>query len=73
VQLHDPMLPLSLLPDPWPGADAYTLAREIYQLSHAPAEEHVLAMLRVEDAATPEADDAYRGRFGGLTTTPSRR
>ena len=66
VQLHDPMLPLSLLPQPWPGAAAYALAREIYQLSHERAEEHVLAMLRREDEATPEADAAYHCRFGGL-------
>jgi len=66
VQLHDPMLPLSLLPQPWPGADAYALAREIYRLCHARAEEHVLAMLRREDEATPAADAAYYGRFGGL-------
>lgn len=66
VQLHDPMLPLSLLPQPWPGADAYALARAIYRLCHARAEEHVLAMLRREDEATPAADAAYYGRFGGL-------
>jgi phenylacetic acid degradation operon negative regulatory protein len=60
------MLPLALLPQPWPGADAYALAREIYRLCHARAEEHVLAMLRKEDAATPDADAAYHGRFGGL-------
>ena len=66
VQLHDPMLPLTLLPQPWPGADAYALAREIYLLSQARAEEHVLAMLRREDEATPEADAAYHCRFGGL-------
>ena len=67
VQLHDPMLPLGLLPDPWPGADAYALARDIYRLSHARAEEHVLAMLHAEDPATPHADEAYFGRFGGLS------
>ncbi len=67
VQLHDPMLPLGLLPDPWPGADAYALARDIYRLSHARAEEHVLATLRAEDPAALEADDAYFGRFGGLS------
>lgn len=66
VQLHDPMLPLALLPQPWLGADAYALAREIYRLCHARAEEHVLAMLRKEDAATLDADAAYYGRFGGL-------
>ena len=73
VQLHDPMLPLSLLPDPWPGADAYALARTIYRLSHARAEEHVLAMLRREDAATPEADAACRSRFEGLAATTQQR
>jgi len=72
VQLHDPMLPLSLLPGPWPGADAYALARTIYRLSHARAEEHVLATLRREDPATPAADAACRSRFEGLTTTQQR-
>jgi phenylacetic acid degradation operon negative regulatory protein len=66
VQLHDPMLPLALLPQPWPGADAYALAREIYRLCQARAEEHVLAMLRREDPATPDADATYFERFGGL-------
>jgi phenylacetic acid degradation operon negative regulatory protein len=66
VQLHDPMLPLALLPQPWPGSEAYALARDIYRLCQARAEEHLLAMLRREDEATPDADDAFRGRFGGL-------
>lgn len=66
VQLHDPMLPLSLLPQPWPGADAYELARDIYRRCHVRAEEHVLAMLRREDAATPAADASFYARFGGL-------
>lgn len=66
MQLHDPMLPYALLPQPWPGAAAHALAREIYLLSQARAEEHVLAMLRREDPATPAADAAYHARFGGL-------
>ncbi|RZA32112.1 MAG: phenylacetic acid degradation operon negative regulatory protein PaaX [Lysobacteraceae bacterium] len=66
VQLHDPMLPLELLPDPWPGSDAYELARRIYLLTYAQAEEHVMAMLRREDEATPPADGDFYGRFGGL-------
>lgn len=66
VQLHDPMLPLALLPRPWPGTEAHALARQVYRLCHARAEEHVLAMLRKEDPATPEADAAYYARFGGL-------
>lgn len=66
VQLHDPMLPLALLPDPWPGSDAYALARSIYRQTWARAEEHVMAMLRKEDEGTPPADGDFYGRFGGL-------
>src|SRR5476649_1787123 len=32
VQLHDPQLPVELLPEPWPGAQAYDLARDVYRL-----------------------------------------
>jgi len=66
VQLHDPMLPLALLPQPWPGSSAYALARDIYRLCHPRAEEHLLAMLRREDPATLDADAAFHARFGGL-------
>jgi phenylacetic acid degradation operon negative regulatory protein len=66
VQLHDPMLPVALLPQPWPGSEAYALAKTIYLQTWAAAEEHVLAMLRREDEATPDADAAFYERFGGL-------
>jgi phenylacetic acid degradation operon negative regulatory protein len=67
VQLHDPMLPLELLPTPWPGSSAYELARRIYRATHARAEEHIMAMLTREDDSTPPADSGFYGRFGGLT------
>ena len=66
IQLHDPMLPVELLPDPWPGSQAYALARALYRLTQAQAETHVLAALRREDAAAPDADAAFYQRFGGL-------
>jgi phenylacetic acid degradation operon negative regulatory protein len=66
VQLHDPMLPIELLPDPWPGSEAYELARALYRLTQAQAEVHVLDTLRREDADAPEADAAFFLRFGGL-------
>jgi phenylacetic acid degradation operon negative regulatory protein len=66
LQLHDPMLPLELLPSPWPGSDAYELARAIYRLVFEPAQQHLMAVLRREDDAAPEADEAFYGRFGGL-------
>jgi phenylacetic acid degradation operon negative regulatory protein len=66
VQLHDPQLPLSLLPDAWPGERAYALAGALYRQLEAGAEDHILATLRREDAGTPGADDAFYQRFGGL-------
>jgi len=66
VQLHDPMLPLALLPQPWPGSEAYALAQAIYRLVWAPAERHLMEVLRREDAAAPEADAGLAERFGGL-------
>ena len=66
VQLHDPMLPVELLLDPWPGARAYDLARSLYRAVQAKAEQHVLAVMRREDAHTPAADGAFYQRFGGL-------
>ena len=66
LQLHDPMLPIELLPDPWPGSDAYQVARAIYLLVFAQAEVHVNAVLQREDEAAPAADEAFYQRFGGL-------
>lgn len=66
VQLHDPMLPVELLPDPWPGARAYELARTLYQAIYAAAEEHVVGAMRREDENAPLADAVFFQRFGGL-------
>lgn len=66
VQLHDPQLPVELLPEPWPGAQAYELARDIYRLVYAAAEQHVLSTLRREDPAAPDAEPSFYQRFGGL-------
>jgi phenylacetic acid degradation operon negative regulatory protein len=66
VQLHDPMLPVELLPDPWPGSNAYALTGAIYRLVAGPAEDHVLQVLRAEEPDAPLADSAYFARFGGL-------
>ena len=66
VQLHDPQLPVELLPTPWPGAVAYELARDIYQAAYTAAEQHVDATLRREDASAPAAEPAFFDRFGGL-------
>ena len=66
VQLLDPQLPVELLPDPWPGAQAYELARALYRLLHAKAGSHISATLRREDAQVPDAQPSFLQRFGGL-------
>jgi len=66
VQLHDPMLPLELLPHPWPGSEAYALAQAIYRLTWERAETHLMEVLRREDPDAPGADAGFYDRFGGL-------
>ena len=50
VQLHDPMLPLDLLPQPWPGSDAYALAQAIYRPRVGAGRSAFDGVLRREDA-----------------------
>lgn len=66
VQLHDPMLPVELLPEPWPGARAYQLARRLYKATYAAAQVHVMTVLRREDEHAALAEAAFFQRFGGL-------
>ncbi|MEC5161810.1 phenylacetic acid degradation operon negative regulatory protein [Janthinobacterium sp. CG_23.3] len=66
VQLHDPQLPLELLPAQWPGSAAYELARALYRLVYTGAEGHLMATLRREDERAAPAEEAFYQRFGGL-------
>ncbi|WP_300751221.1 phenylacetic acid degradation operon negative regulatory protein PaaX [Janthinobacterium sp.] len=68
VQLHDPQLPVELLPEPWPGTQAYALARALYRRTYAAAEDYILATLRREDEQTPDVEPWFFERFGGLNT-----
>ena len=68
VQLHDPQLPVELLPEPWPGSQAYALARALYRITYAAAEEHIVATLRREDEQVPQLEAWFYERFGGLNT-----
>jgi phenylacetic acid degradation operon negative regulatory protein len=66
VQLHDPQLPLELLPAGWPGTIAYQLSREIYQLTYQEAEQFISATLQKEEQDVPVAAAYFYERFGGL-------
>ncbi|HEV2609711.1 MAG TPA: phenylacetic acid degradation operon negative regulatory protein PaaX [Noviherbaspirillum sp.] len=67
AQLHDPQLPLELLPEDWPGTIAYELCHEIYQLTYKEADQHILMTLQAEDDNVPEAASYFYERFGGLS------
>ena len=66
VQLHDPKLPSSLLPDAWPGNESYALCRDIYRSVCDAAEDWLLAALRREDENAAQAAPGFYERFGGL-------
>ena len=65
VQLHDPQLPIELLPEPWPGARAYELASQLYRQLQSPAEQHILTALQREDPAAPSPEPSFYHRFSG--------
>lgn len=66
VQLHDPQLPLALLPPRWPGKTAFELCRQIYQLTHQDAERYVLNTLQVEGAPPSQSAPPLYRHFSGL-------
>jgi phenylacetic acid degradation operon negative regulatory protein len=66
IHLRDPLLPTSLLPEAWPGADAYDLCRDLYAAVF-PASEHYLSQtVRTLAGALPPAAPEVLSRFGGL-------
>jgi len=66
VQLHDPKLPAQLLPEVWPGKEAYAICSDIYRNTYEAAEDYLLAALRREDENVEEAAPYFYQRFGGL-------
>jgi phenylacetic acid degradation operon negative regulatory protein len=71
IHLRDPLLPHSLLPDDWIGAQAYELCRALYRSVFAAADEYVssVAETLAGKLARP-ARETYR-RFGGLEESAS--
>ena len=66
VTLHDPQLPMELLPARWPAPAAYALCRDLYRLTHKRAERHLATTLAHEHGALPPAAAYFYRRFGGL-------
>ena len=66
IYLHDPELPLELLPPHWPGKTAFELCHDIYQATYRASEQFVMDTLHKEDQDAPPVADFFFNRFGGL-------
>ena len=66
IHLQDPLLPPTLLSPDWIGTRAYELARRIYALVFAAAEQHLSGVARTLSAPLPPAGAAAYQRFGGI-------
>jgi phenylacetic acid degradation operon negative regulatory protein len=64
--LHDPRLPIELLPSDWAGKTAYELCRDIYAATWRRAEDFIMEALREEDPEAAPTADFFFERFGGL-------
>src|SRR5690606_28431234 len=65
--LHDPRLPIELLPTDWAGKVAYELCHDVYNATWHRAEEYIMEALLEEDAQAQPTADFFYARFGGLT------
>jgi phenylacetic acid degradation operon negative regulatory protein len=63
IVLHDPLLPIELLPDPWIGAEAYTFVSKIYWQSLSGSEAHLSAVLGSTPGEIKTAGMQLRKRF----------
>ena len=69
LHLRDPLLPVRLLPDGWPGIRAAQLCRAIYSRVFAASESHLSAQAAHLDGALGPADQSVLQRFGGIAAT----
>lgn len=66
IHLRDPLLPLSLLPSNWAGADAHTLCRNLYAKVFPASEHYLSSVARTLTGPLPMPAPEFYSRFGGL-------
>lgn len=73
ANLHDPRLPVQMLPPDWPGLRAYRLCRDLYAQTWRQTRAHLLSLqgLEVEDRNGGRLGMAVEQRFGGLAVGES--
>ena len=67
IHLRDPLLPPSLLPPDWPGAEAYALVGTLYSRAFAASEQHLSEVCRTLDGELPLPTADVFDRFGGIS------
>jgi phenylacetic acid degradation operon negative regulatory protein len=72
VVLHDPQLPVELLPADWPGHGAYALCQRAYARLRAPSEAYFARCFDAESGGTPPAHPSFAKRFGESVALPGR-
>lgn len=70
ILLRDPLLPVDLLPEPWPGHAAYDLCRALYRRIHVAADRYLGETMETIDGPLPAPAAAFFTRFGGLGNRP---
>lgn len=65
ITLHDPRLPLSLLPADWPGSTAYELCGYLYRRTYRLVRNHVLPRF-TNDSSSAQIPGEILRRFGGV-------
>jgi phenylacetic acid degradation operon negative regulatory protein len=68
IHLRDPLLPASLLPADWVGAEAYELCRVLYARVFAAADVHLSQSATTVSGRLAAPSEAAFRRFGGLST-----
>jgi phenylacetic acid degradation operon negative regulatory protein len=66
IHLRDPLLPASLLPADWVGAEAYELCRALYARVFAAADVHLSQSATTVSGRLAAPSEAAFRRFGGL-------
>ncbi|MGH8174715.1 MAG: phenylacetic acid degradation operon negative regulatory protein PaaX [Steroidobacter sp.] len=66
IHLRDPLLPASLLPANWVGADAQTLCRSLYAKVFSASERYLSASVQTVSGNLPSPAEEIFHRFGGL-------
>jgi phenylacetic acid degradation operon negative regulatory protein len=66
IHLRDPLLPASLLPQHWPGAQAHEICRRLYAKVFLASERYLSATVQTIAGSLPAAAPDIFQRFGGL-------